>query len=71
VDVNGVRTDSVLGRAGWSADRKTFPEAATRVVANLGAFPSRAFRVLMAEEVVAYRAGLWGADRRGRAAFIG
>lgn len=57
VDVNGVRADSVLRRAGWSADRKTFPEAATRV--------------LMAEEVIACRAGLRGADRRGRAAFIG
>jgi hypothetical protein len=71
VDVNGVRADSVLRRAGWSADRKTFPEAATRVVAEMGAFPSRAFRVLMADEVIACRVGLRGADRRGRAAFVG
>lgn len=71
VDVSGVSTVPEFRRAPWFAERKTFPEAISRGVADMGPCPSRAFGLLMADDVIAYRAGLCGADGRRGAAFVG
>lgn len=71
VDVSGVSTVPEFRRAPWFAERKTFPEAVSRVVADMGPFPSRAFGLWMADDVIAYRAGLCGADWCRGAAVVG
>ena len=71
VDANGVSTDSMFRGEAWFAERTTFPEAVTRIVADMGPFPSRAFGSVMADDVIAYRAGLCGADWRRGAAVVG